>query len=272
MKEGLLRRKPDDFEFDKTVLALSKTPFFIVGCVRSGTTILRDMLRLHPKMECPEETHFYRWADPFSSPRYNRYYRGELFKTHREMDKVLDYQFQISANISGNRKELTAAYGNQFIKANGGDPKETRLFDKTPQNVYGMLLMSADFPDAKFVHIYRNPLNVVSSLLEGKVMAKHSLVAGVNYWMETMKILSEFKKLYPQKLLELQYEEVMLDPDRHVKKIAQLVGEDEGLLPNLKKYTHPEKNKYRKNLTAADIDFVIKHCQPYFSEYGYTRP
>ena len=56
-----------------------------------------------------------------------------------------------------------------------------RWFDKTPQNIYGMLLLSAVYPDAKFVHIVRHPLNVVTSLKAGKVMAKHSLQGGHQY-------------------------------------------------------------------------------------------
>lgn len=269
MKKSELRQKPNDFEFDPDMLELTKPPFFIVGCVRSGTTILRDMLRLHPRMECPEETHFYRWADPYGSPRFKSLYNGTLFQEHRKLDNVADIQFSIWTKISANRKQLSAVYGNKYIEVNGGDPKEVRLFDKTPQNVYGMLLICADFPDAKFVHIYRNPLNVVTSLMEGKVMAKHSMLASVNYWSETMKILGEFKKFYPDRLIEIPYEEVMCDPDHYVKQVSGFVGEDESLIPALKKYTHPEKNKYKKALSRSDIDFIVENCEPFYSQYGY---
>ena len=44
--------------------------FFIVGCVRSGTTLLRNILREHPKLACPEETHFFRWSWPFRTQRF----------------------------------------------------------------------------------------------------------------------------------------------------------------------------------------------------------
>ena len=58
------------------VYGADNTPFFILGCVRSGTTLLRDILRIHPRLESPEETHFFRWADPYASPRYERNYVG----------------------------------------------------------------------------------------------------------------------------------------------------------------------------------------------------
>ena len=37
-------------------------PLFLVGCVRSGTTLTRDLLRRVPGVICPEETHFLRWS------------------------------------------------------------------------------------------------------------------------------------------------------------------------------------------------------------------
>ena len=35
-------------------------PLFIIGSVRSGTTLTRDLLRRVPDFICPEETHFFR--------------------------------------------------------------------------------------------------------------------------------------------------------------------------------------------------------------------
>ena len=87
------------------------TPFFLVGCVRSGTTLLRDLLRAHPRLECPEETHFFRWADPFGSARYRRMYvNSGLMKRHRELDGVDEYTFRYTLNVAKNRREMMEAY------------------------------------------------------------------------------------------------------------------------------------------------------------------
>src|SRR5690606_22254663 len=68
-------------------------PFFILGAPRSGTTLLRDLLREHPRLECPEETHFFRWSDPFASPKFISHYKTKLFKTHRKMDQISEMNF-----------------------------------------------------------------------------------------------------------------------------------------------------------------------------------
>jgi hypothetical protein len=37
---------------------MSDSPIFIVGCPRSGTNLLRDLLRSHPHLAFPDESHF----------------------------------------------------------------------------------------------------------------------------------------------------------------------------------------------------------------------
>ena len=37
----------------------SGSPIFIVGCDRSGTTLLRDLLRSHPRLTFPRESHIF---------------------------------------------------------------------------------------------------------------------------------------------------------------------------------------------------------------------
>ncbi|MCB1617022.1 MAG: sulfotransferase, partial [Pseudomonadales bacterium] len=140
--------------------SVDNTPFFILGCVRSGTTMLRDILKEHPRLECPEETHFFRWADPYGSPRYERHYLTQIFKDHRKLDKITNKKFHAMKDFSQNRKEISDGYGRAYLDAMN-NPKG-RWFDKTPQNIYGITMINYYYPTAKFIHIYRNPLNVVA--------------------------------------------------------------------------------------------------------------
>ena len=160
-------------------------PFFIVGCARSGTTLLRDLLRQHSNLASPEETHFFRWSDPIGTKRYeSSYNRRKLFKKHRELDNVDDFSFFFTLQNSPSRKVLMDHYARIFLENNKLEGR--RWFDKTPQNVYGLLLMSGLYPDAGFVHIHRHPYNVVASLKQGRVMAAHELRGAVAYWTESL--------------------------------------------------------------------------------------
>jgi len=242
-------------------------PFFILGSPRSGTTLLRDLLRDHPRLKCPEETHFFRWADPFGSPKFTSHYKTKLFKEHRALDGVGEFDFAISLEVAQSREHLAWDYGNHYLN-NLGKP-DARLYDKTPQNVYGIFLINAIYPEAKFIHIYRNPLNVVSSLMEGKVMPEHTLRGAINSWVESMLLLDQFKKFKPELLLELPYEELTDNPDPYLKTILEFISEDPALLPSQQKKTHKERNKYKEKLSAAEIQLVLEKCEPFLSRYGY---
>jgi len=259
-----------DFYQNEKVQKYSKEnmPFFILGAPRSGTTLLRDLLRDHPRLKCPEETHFFRWSDPFASPKFISHYKTKLFKTHRKMDDISELDFFIMMEGLHSREHLAWDYGRVYLK-NIGKP-EARLYDKTPQNVYGIFLINAIYPEAKFIHIYRNPLNVVSSLKEGKVMPSHNLRGAINSWTESMMLLDQFKKFKPELLLEVCYEDMTANPDLYLNKILEFVGEDPKLLPSQKNKTHKEKNKYRNNLSEQEIKIVLDKCEPYLSQYGYS--
>jgi hypothetical protein len=245
------------------------TPFFILGCVRSGTTMLRDLLRLHPRLECPEETHFFRWADPFASPRYDRNYIAmKIFDRHRKMDGISNMSFHAAKEKANNRKEISDLYGQLYLDARANSTG--RWFDKTPQNVYGVFLIGHMYPHAKFVHIHRHPLNVVASLVEGKVMARHSVKGAVNYWMESMILLNEFKKNNRQRILELPYETLVSNPLPELQKLCIFIGEDPSLLDANQVKTHEEQNNYRKVLTVDEQRYVLEQTAPFLSDYGYA--
>jgi hypothetical protein len=246
------------------------TPFFVLGCVRSGTTLLRDILKLHPRLESPEETHFFRWADPYASPRYERNYVGvKLFKNHQEIDGVSEADFTASRILARNRRDISDFYGRFFLEAKGNI--DGRWFDKTPQNVYGILLLGYMYPTAKFLHIYRSPLNVVSSLKEGRVMAKHEVKGGINYWLESMIMINEYKKMPGgrERILEIKYEDLVANPKPEVSRILEFVNEDPSVLDYGKISTHKEKDKYKKILTETEISYVKQLCEPFYTQYGY---
>ncbi|MBK8289471.1 MAG: sulfotransferase [Cellvibrionales bacterium] len=246
------------------------TPFFVLGCVRSGTTLLRDILKLHTRLESPEETHFFRWADPYASPRYERNYVGvKLFKNHQEIDGVSESEFHASRFFARNRRDISDFYGKFFLEAKNN--VDGRWFDKTPQNVYGILLLGYMYPNAKFLHIYRNPLNVVSSLKEGRVMAKHEVKGGINYWLESMIMINEYKKIPggKERFLEIKYEDLVSEPNPEVTKILEFINEDPALMNFEKISTHKEKDKYKKILTEPEISYVKKLCEPFYTQYGY---
>ena len=248
--------------------ALTGVPFFLVGCVRSGTTLLRDLLRDHPSLICPEETHLFRWPHPFGSGDFMHIQRSNgTLKAHRGLDGVADEDFEKLLENARSRRDLQDGYAQLFCNAQ--NVASGRWFDKTPQNVYGMLLLSAVYPRSSFVHIVRHPFNVIASLKAGKVMAKHTLIGAINTWLEAVSIVRQFESAWPDRIVTIRYEDLTEDPQKVLNEVLEFL--DEAPLKVLTRMgkVHSEQNKYRDELSVEEVDVVREQLLPLMQLYGY---
>ena len=103
-------------------------------------------------------------------------------------------------------------------------------------------------------------------------MAKHEVKGGINYWLESMIMINEYKKMPggAERFLEVKYEDLVADPKPEVSKIFRFVTEDPDLMDYSKVSTHKEKDKYKKILSETEISYVKQLCEPFFSRYGYA--
>lgn len=243
-------------------------PFFIIGCVRSGTTMLRNILRQHPHLACPEETHWYRWGDPFGTAGFMTHCNNPLLKKHREIDGIDDAAFKKILAKATSRKDLTARYMARFVEVS--KPTATRWFDKTPQNIYGAHLIASDFPNAKFVHMVRNPVEVVSSLRLGKVVKVPNLMAACAYWNEAAALMHELRRRQPDRVLELRYEDFTARPEEGIRQVLDFIGEPYEPEFFSDVVTSESTHKDEKLFSPAEIKAIERTCLKGRRLYGYT--
>lgn len=246
-----------------------KSPFFIVGCVRSGTTMMRNVLRTHKEFVSPEETHFYRWGHPFGTKAYfNNNIRNLTLKKHRRLDGISEEEFMKMLESSFSRKELYDKYMNAFAVTK--NRKDFRWFDKTPQNVYGLAMLAQDFKESKFIHIVRNPLNVTASLKIGKVMKIARLSAAISYWIEAIQIVDVIAPFLGDRLYTVKYEDLTSNPEIEMNKICAFLDTDSKLIGYDYSTIYPEKNKYLKVLDNQEIDKIISNCSNLMANFNYA--
>lgn len=186
--------------------------------------MLRDALRMHPNLACPEETHFFRWGDPYGTDQMMRALTNNaVLKRHRQMDGITEEEFSGMLAAATSRGELYQRYMALFIKRK--KPGAKRWFDKTPQNVYGALLAAGSMPKSNYVHIVRDPLNVVASLRIGRVVKVESLVGACNYWNEATQIVAGLKRAYAGRVYELRYEDFVQDPTGQMELLLNYLDE-----------------------------------------------
>jgi hypothetical protein len=242
----------------------------VLGCVRSGTTMLRDALRMHPHLAGPEETHFFRWGEPYGTDSMMRSLSNNaVLKRHRELDGITEAEFAEMLKQCTSRAELYWRYMTLYIHRK--KPGATRWFDKTPQNVYGALLAASSMPRSKFVHIVREPINVVASLRIGRIMKVDALTGACNYWNEAVQIIAGLKRAFPARVYELRYEEFVARPQRQMELLLDFIGEpfDARWFSGL--VTRPVDHQQDGVLSEDEKATVRQLCGSGRRRYGYEQ-
>ena len=162
------------------------------------------------------------------------------------------------------------------------------LFLKNPVLSYRIKELLDLFPNAKFIHTYRNPYMVYLSTVKffDEVFTIYTLQ---NWDKEKMKqdILKNFKLLYEcherdlhlipeERIVHVKYEDFIKEPAEmmeYIYKKLKLEGWDE-YKENIIAYAESQKREYVPNTHTIDNDVIIrvnKYWDEYREKYGYEK-
>ena len=211
-------------------------PIFVVGTGRSGTTLLRFMLCAHPRIYLTHEASFYvwEWMYPKRAPRrafLEYFFRTSSFRWMRlDPDRVLDGlpdplpPERIGEAYAAVMREKAAQYG------------RPRFGDKTPSHAAHLGRIFADFPDAKVIHIQRDPRGTVVSLSR-MPWASASLYANAAFCEIERRQVAPFR----DRLLQIRLEDLLGDSRRTMGRVLDFVGEpwDDAVLDHARNIPDP---------------------------------
>jgi hypothetical protein len=144
-------------------------PVFIVGSMRSGSTMLRLMLDSHPRIAIPSETGF----------------MGAAVAAHRIPDwKFGEGWYERLGWSTAEVDERLRDFFDGMFRRYAAEQGKPRWGEKTPFHTAYMPQMSRMFPDARFVGIVRHPGAVASSLQR---RFHYGFAEAVTYWADTNK-------------------------------------------------------------------------------------
>jgi hypothetical protein len=195
-------------------------PFFIVGCGRSGTTLLRTVLNRHSQVCIPPESLFIvdylRAADRVPLERLKHLILQEYELQEWEMaPKPALNDIADCATIEEVIARLHLIYGK-------GKP---RWGQKTPRFVRQLDLLAAHFVGARFIHVVRDPRAVAASLQKSPVH-QSPVKYGAQRWAHDVRNGLEFGRRAPERCLEVRYEALAADHDADVSKVCRFIGDE----------------------------------------------
>ncbi len=191
-------------------------PIFLVGCPRSGTTLLQEMLDAHPQVAIAPETFFVRrfWVKKHKfGPLLDDAKFEQLLDAITSMPEFAEAgldkeRYRVAARGRSRRwDQLFRLLLEQFAESRG----VKRVGEKTPNHLLYMDKLQEWFPTAKFVHVLRDPRAVALSW-RGVPWSNGSLAADAEVWRKYARAALDHGLLNPNALHTVRYEELVANP------------------------------------------------------------
>lgn len=299
-------------------------PVFILGLNRSGTTILYKMLT---ETNCLTPVTIYH-IFCFNQLLYNHINNietneknklNESIKAYGLSDRVID-RIQLSADFTEeygfifgeksfwkklNKKNISK-FNELCKKIKFISNNENPILLKNPPDFPNLLFIKKSYPNAKFIFIHRNPINVLSStmkavklLFEEKKQVPDSFFKYyakvfenplllkivkitisdyfpfvamflVNYTKKTLGYyLKNIESLPKTDYVVVKYEDICENPQENMEQIIKFL--DIKLEKNIdfKSYIAPRKTTLDKSVKKLQ-NYIYKNMKKYFDLFGYT--
>ena len=209
----------------------SKNFLFIVGCGRSGNTLLRKLLMQEYDLYIPPETYVLpkqiiryagfaqrSWGDKVDSvlsaleyhPEFYTFNISSLYPFSQEAKKWPEEERKFSNLINrlyhwiGRESGINAQW----------------VGDKTPLNALSLGIIGKAFPESKFIFLERDPVDVVSSYLDTGIYS--SAEGAALRWLKSYIAWNKFiKNKDENSTLEIKYEDMVIDTGKVISEIGR---------------------------------------------------
>lgn len=206
---------------------------FLVGCPRSGTTLLQSLLAAHSQIASFPESHFFRYllrnrsmlrtklriASPLARKRFNQFLE-EI--SHPELKRYLPqtalFTLQYVKGFIRVLDELTQQQGKHL------------WLEKTPGNLYYISYIEKRVTGAKFIHLVRNGVDVVSSLYDvthqypDDWKGAWDLDRCIQQWIKDVRLSCHH--LHKPNHILIQYEQLIENQPLVLGKLCEFIGVD----------------------------------------------
>ena len=218
---------------------------FVVGCPRSGTTLLQRMLDAHPKLTVANDTHFI--IDLFDPPGQAS---RELPLTPDIVERVKSYPRMSRFGLNAGEVDATAKGCSTFIEfvsrlyeLRARKAGKTLSGEKTPNYVRFMPILHDWFPRSRFIHIVRDGRDVslsmqnwvAKNIRRGKIRGpakwslwEHDPVATTAlYWMWQVGSGLRGSTGLSEHYVQISYEKLVAEPEAQLALVTEFLDVSE---------------------------------------------
>ena len=205
------------------------TPIFIIGMPRSGTTLVEQIISSHSKVTGLGELPF-----------------------------VSQFGYSITTGLVECNEETISKFRSDYLEKLGSLTDQNLIVtDKMPQNFLYTGLIAASFPEAKILHIKRNPAAVCWAnyrqwFKSNDLGYSYSIDDIIEYHRLYEDLMKFWNYKLKNKIYKVNYEALTIHHEDEIKKLITYLG-----LSWEESCLSPEKNK-RSVSTASNIQIRNK--------------
>jgi len=191
---------------------LSEAPVFIVGMPRSGTTLVEQILASHPDVTGLGETQLL----------------GSRAVQLAKMNSDSDELFPEKKNLKRKFSSFTANLGDELLDSMLSQaPTSKRIVEKMPQNFLHIGQLSLMLPNARIIHVKRNPIDTCVSNFctnfEGNLDYSNNLSTLGRYYVAYAQLMKHWKDVLSDKIFEVQYEDVVSNLEANARSLIEFM-------------------------------------------------
>ncbi len=203
--QNIISKKFTQITFSNIKKKQKYFPIFIVGLPRSGSTLIETILSSNNKIKSLGENSVINMA-----------ILNQV--SHKIFVKNLDKKnFHFSIDCLELESFVSRKFNNLF-----DFNEKVRFIDKTLENFFNIEIILNLFPNAKFLHCYRNLSDAIIAIYQSLLPTlswTHKLDDIINYIDDYIKIINYFKKKYPDKIMDIKLENLTEDNKKISKEI-----------------------------------------------------
>lgn len=232
---------------------MNKSPIFIGGLMKSGTSLLRVLLARHPNIFGGLETHWFS-SDILQNWRDSNLSRNKLLRDFYEVPEDIYKNLQDSAADG-------IDFFSRFMEYCTRRAEKQRWVEKTPDNILQLPLIQQTWPSAKFIHVVRDYRDVYASWKKNQ---KRDLSFFLEQVHRVMAVVGDLVGSRTDFYMEIDYQDLVLDTTNTLRDILEHI--DEPWVKGIDSYTG-DSQVYEKvlNVVKKSSSTALSLKKPIFS-------
>jgi tetratricopeptide (TPR) repeat protein len=191
-------------EVDPVTAKADKTPIFVVGLPRTGTTLTERILSCHSQVESI----------------------GETQVLHMVLERLggaatgAGYAERVCGALERGPASAVAAGYMEAVAYRLGDAPY--FIDKLPENVLHLGIIAKAWPQARIVHLRRHPMDACFAMYKQSYFRfAYTLDDLAEYYLAYDRLSRHWREVLPGRIVEIRYEDLVGDSETAIRGLLE---------------------------------------------------